>query len=163
MLAQAARYRGEFSRAQLLLWRALKLFRQVNNPDNAAVMLTSLGEVARDAGRPKAARRLFRAGLRRHAALGNKRHMAYELEGLAATAAMENLGRQALVYAGAAQLFREETGGPLPPAERSILERLLAPAVAGLSPAERQDALDQGHNQPLPVTIDHALTWRSAD
>jgi hypothetical protein len=133
------------------------LFRQVNDPDNVAVMLSSLGEVARDAGRPAAARRLFSAGLRRHAALGNKRHMAYELEGLAAAEALENAGRRALVYLGAARELRDEIGGPLPPAERAILDRILTPAVAGLSATGRQNALNQGRNQPLSVTIEYAL------
>ena len=57
-------------------------------PAGASVMLSSLGEVARDAGQPRQAWRLYGAALRRHAALGDKRHMAYELEGLASAAGM---------------------------------------------------------------------------
>jgi predicted ATPase len=156
MLGQAARLQGEFGRASFLLWRALRLFRATDNPD-VAVILSSLGEVARDAGRPAQARRLFRAALRRHAALGNKRHMAYELEGFAAAAGLEHAGRLALVYLGAAQALREETGGPLPPVEQAILDRILAPAVAALSVRERQEALNQGRNQPLSTTVAQAL------
>jgi len=162
MLAQTARYQEDFRRAQALLWRALNRFRQAGNPDGVAVVLSSLGEVARDAGRPAATRRLFTAALRGHAALGNKRHVAYELEGLAAAAALEDAGRQALVYLGAAQKLREETGGPQPPAERAILDRILAPAIAGLSARERFDALDQGRSQPLSAVVEQALEWRSA-
>jgi hypothetical protein len=84
--------------------------------------------------------------------------MAYELEGLASAAGMERAGRQALVYVGAAQVLREETGGPLPPAEQAILDRILAPALASLSARDRQDALDQGRNQPVSATIANALT-----
>ena len=157
MLGQTARLQGEFRRASSLLWQALKLFRAAGEPDGVSVILSSLGEVARDAGRPVQARRLFGAALRRHAAFGNKRHMAYELEGFAAAAALEHAGRQALVYLGAAQVLREETGGPLPPVEQAILDRILAPAVAALSAGERQEALSQGRNQPLPATIAHAL------
>jgi hypothetical protein len=83
--------------------------------------------------------------------------MAYELEGLAAAEALENAGRRALVYLGAARELRDEIGGPLPPAERAILDRILTPAVAGLSATGRQNALNQGRNQPLSVTIDYAL------
>ena len=157
MLGQTARLQGEFHRASSLLWQALKLFRASDEPDGVSVILSSLGEVARDAGHPKQARRLFGAALRRHAAFGNKRHMAYELEGFAAAAAQEHAGRSALVYLGAAQALRKETGGPLPPAEQAILDRILAPAVAALSAAERQEALSQGWNQPRPTTIAHAL------
>ena len=88
--------------------------------------------------------------------------MAYELEGFAAVAGLERAGRQALVYLGAAQVLREETGGPLPPVEQAILDRILAPAVAALSARERQEALSQGRNQPLPATIAHALAQVSA-
>jgi predicted ATPase/transcriptional regulator with XRE-family HTH domain len=157
MLAQPARYRGQFGRAQQLLWRSVKLARAADDPIRVGVAMSSLGEVARDAGRPAQARRLYRAALRRHAALGNKRHMAYELEGLAATAALERAGRQALVYLGAAQALRDETGGPLPPAEQAILDRILAPALAPLSAAERQGALSRGRNQPLAITVEQAL------
>ena len=157
MLGQAARHRGEFRRAQWLLWQALKLWRADGDPDGVAVALCGLGEVARDAGRPAAARRSFGAALRRHAALGNKRQMAYELEGLAAAAGLEHAGREALVYLGAAQALRDETGGPLPPVEQAILDRILAPAVATLSVQERREALSQGRNQPLPAAVSRAL------
>jgi len=121
MRAQVARYRGEFRQARSLLWQALKLFRQANNPGNVAVMLNRLGEVVRDEGRAAATRRLFTAALRRLAALRNKRHIAFALEGLAAAAALEDAGHQALAYLGAAQGLRDEIGAPLPPAERVIL------------------------------------------
>jgi predicted ATPase len=162
MLGQTARLQGEFRRARSLLWQGLKLFRAVGEPDGVSVILSSLGEVARDAGHPVQARRLFGAALRRHAAVWNKRHMAYELEGFAAVAGLERAGWQALVYLGAAQVLREETGGPLPPVEQAILDRILAPAVAALSVLQRQEALSQGRNQPLPATIAHALAQVSA-
>ncbi|MBV9095602.1 MAG: AAA family ATPase [Streptosporangiaceae bacterium] len=158
MLGEVARHRGEFRRATFLLWQALKLFRAAGDPDRMSTMLGSLGEVARDAGRPVKARRLFGAALRRHAVLGDRRHMAYELEGFAAAAGLEHAGRQALTYLGAAQVLREETGGPLPPVEQAILDRILAPAVAALSVTERHDALGQGRNQPLATTIASALS-----
>jgi predicted ATPase len=157
MLAQPARYRGEFRRARSLLWQAVNLWQAADDPDGVGVALSSLGEVARDAGLPVATRRLYAAALRRHAALGDKRHMAYELEGFAAAAGLDHAGRQALVYLGAAQVLREETGGPLPPVEQAILDRILAPALARLSARERQDALSQGRNQPLSAIVAHAL------
>jgi predicted ATPase len=157
MLAEAARHLGEFHRASFLLWRALKLWGAAGDPGGVATALGSLGEVARDAGRPAAARRLYGAALRRHVTLRNKRHVAYELEGFAAAAGLDQAGRQALVYLGAAQVLRDETGGPLPPVEQAILDRILAPAVAELSASERQEALSQGRNQPLPTTIAQAL------
>jgi hypothetical protein len=83
--------------------------------------------------------------------------MAYEFEGLAAAASLEHAGLKALVYLGAAQALRDDTGGLLPPAEQAILDRILAPALIPLSAAERRDALSQGRNQPLAVTVTQAL------
>jgi predicted ATPase len=160
MLAQPARYRGQFGRARRLLWQSLKLAQAANDSTRAGVALASLGEVERDAGRPVQARRLYGAALRRHAAFGNKRHMAYEFEGLAAVAALEQAGPRALVYLGAAQALRDETGGPLPPAEQAILDRILGPALVPLSTAERAGALSYGRNQPLAITISQALAER---
>jgi predicted ATPase len=157
MLAQVARLRGEFRQASLLLWQAVKLWRVAGDPALGATGLSSLGEVARDAGRPVAARRLYAAALRRHVAIGSKRHMAYDLEGFSAAAGLERAGQQALVYLGAAQALRDETSSPLPPVEQAILDRILAPAVTALSASERQEALSQGRNQPLPATIAQAL------
>jgi predicted ATPase len=159
MLAEVARHHGEFRRASLLLWRAVKLWRAVGDAAGGATGLSSLGEVARDAGRPVAARRLFGAALRRHVAIGSTRHIAYDLEGFSAVAALEHAGREALVYLGAAQALRDEISSPLPPAEQAVLDRILAPAVATLSGQERQEALSQGRNQPLPATIARALAW----
>jgi len=156
MLGQIARHRGDFGRASSLLGRALELFRACDN-HGAAAVLGSLGEVARDAGQPAEARQLFAAALREDAVFGDKRNIAYDLEGFAATAALEHAGRQALVYLGAAQLLREETGGPLPPVEQRILDRILTPATAALPDRERQDALSEGRNQPLSAIIARAL------
>ena len=157
MLGQPARYRGEFGHAQRLLWQSVRFAQAAGDPSLVGVALSSLGEVARDAGRPVQARRLYGMALRRHAAMGNKRHMAYEFEGLAAAAGLEHAGRQALVYLGAAQALRDETGGPLPPAEQAILDRLLAPALAPLSAAEHDRAVSLGRHQPLAATIAQAL------
>jgi non-specific serine/threonine protein kinase len=163
MLGQPARYRGQFGHAQQLLWQSVRFAQAANDPSLVGVVLCSLGEVARDAGRPVQARRLYRAALRRHAALGNKRHMAYEFEGLAAAAGLEHAGLPALTYLGAAQALRDETGGPLPPAEQVILDRILTPALVPLSAAERRAALSHGRNQPLATTIAQALGPRPGD
>jgi predicted ATPase/Tfp pilus assembly protein PilF len=157
MLGQIARHRGDFGRASSLLDRALELYRTDNKPSNMGSVLAGLGEVARDAGRPAQARQFFAAALRQHAASGDKRQIAYDLEGFAAAAALEQAGRQALVYLGAAQILREQTGGPLPPVEQRILDRILTPATAALPDRERQDALSEGRNQPLPAIIARAL------
>jgi hypothetical protein len=140
-----------------MLWRALWLFRKANDPDGESSILNSLGEVARDAGETTRARRLFGAALRGHHELGNRRGMAYDLEGFAAAAALDGAGRQAMIYLGAAQSLRDESGGPLPPVEQAILDRIFGPAFAALSAQDGEEAFRQGRNEPLQVTIERAL------
>jgi len=157
MLGEIARHRGDFRRAVTLLEQALQLCQTAGHPSGVTAVLGSLGEVARDAGRPSQARRFYHAALQRHARTGNKRKIAYDLEGFAAAAALEHTPRQALVYLGAAQALREETGGPLPPVEQAILTQIFAPAFAALPAEQHQDALSEGGNQPLSAIVTRAL------
>jgi predicted ATPase len=157
MLGQTARLNKNFQQANSMLWRALWLFRKANDPDGESSILNSLGEVARDAGESTRARRLFGAALRGHYELGNRRGMAYDLEGFAAAAALDGAGRRAMIYLGAAQSLRDESGGPLPPVEQAILDRIFGPAFAALSAADGEEAFRRGRNEPLQVTIERAL------
>lgn len=86
-----------------------------------------------------------------------RRAIAHDLEGLAAVAGLQHAGRQALVYLGAAQALRNQNSGPLPPAERAILTRILDPALAPLTAWERQEALSEGRSQPLLAIITRAM------
>jgi hypothetical protein len=83
--------------------------------------------------------------------------MAADLEGIAAAAALDGAGRQALVYLGAAQALRDASGGPLPPAEQAILTRLLDASLAPLSQRERHQARTEGRDRPLAQIIAEAL------
>jgi tetratricopeptide (TPR) repeat protein len=167
MLAQVTRYQGRYDEATAQLRRAQQASQAADNPDGAAAMLTDLGEVARDAGKPDRARDLFRQGLRGNQqtgstrdmanALGN-RHVAYTLEGLATVAAMTGDGQAALTYLGAAQALRERIGSPIMPVDQAILDRFLNPGVAALTLREREQALADGRNRPLAQIIDQALT-----
>ena len=74
--------------------------------------------------------------------------MAYALEGLATVAAMTGDGRAALTYLGAAQALREQSASPLMPVDQAILDRFLDPALAALTPQEREQALAEGRSRP---------------
>jgi len=158
MLAQVSRYQGRYDEATAQLRRAQQAFQAAGDPDAAATILTSLGEVARDAGKPDQARDLFRQALRGHQPTSSKRLMAYDLEGLAAVAAMTGDGRAALTYLGAAQALREQSGSPIMPVDQAILDRFLDPGVATLTPRQREQALAEGRNRPLAQIIDQVLT-----
>jgi predicted ATPase len=158
LLAQVSRYQGHFDEATAQLRRAQQAFQATGDRHSAATVIASLGEVARDAGKPDQARDLFRQALRGSRQTGGKRLMADILEGLAAVAAMTGDGRDALTYLGAAQALREQNGSPIMPIEQAILDRFLDPAVAALTPREREQALADGRNRPLAEIIDQALT-----
>ena len=64
MLAQISRYQGRYDEATAQLRRAQQVFQAAGDPDGAATVIGSLGEVARDAGKPDQARDLFRQALR---------------------------------------------------------------------------------------------------
>jgi len=158
MLAQVSRYQGRYDEATAQLRRAQQAFQAAGDPDTTATTLTSLGEVARDAGKPDQARDLFRQALRGHRPTSSKRLMAYDLEGLATVAAMTGDGRAALTYLGAAQALREQSASPIMPIDQAIVDRFLDPGVAALSPRERGQALADGRKCPLAQIIDQALT-----
>jgi hypothetical protein len=66
-------------------------------------------------------------------------------------------GRDALIYLGAAQALREQSGSPIMPVDQAILAQFLDPGVAALTPQEREQALAEGRNRPLAQIIDQAL------
>lgn len=157
MLGEVARRLGRYDEATALLEQSVLLGRSAQHVNGTVAALSSLGQVARDAGDAGGARRWFRESLRTHASLQIKRLIAYDLEGLAASAALDGDARQALVYQGAAEVLREEIDSPLPPGEAAILDRVLAPAVVGLSERQQQQALADGRSRPLAQVIADAL------
>ena len=158
LLGQIARHRGDYDRAARLLGHALGMCRAAGLHGHAGSVLGSLGEVARDTGQPARARQLYGAALRLHTAAHDDRGVAYDLEGFAAAAALDHDGRQALVYLGAAQVLREQTGAPLPPVEQRILDRILAPVTGVLPDRARRAALSDGRARPLTDVISEILS-----
>ena len=157
MLAQVFRYQGRYDDATAHLRRALGVFQAVADQDGAATLLNSLGEVARDSGELSQARELFRQALADHQQAGSKRGLAADFEGLASMSALTGGGRDALIYLGAAQVLREESGSALLPAEQAILDRFLDTGLASLTPRERERALADGRNRPVDLVIAQAL------
>jgi predicted ATPase/Tfp pilus assembly protein PilF len=157
MLAQISRYQGRYDEAAAQLRRAQQVFQAAGDPDGAATVIGSLGEVARDAGKPDQARDLFRQALRASQQTRTTQGTAYTLEGLATVAAMTGDGRAALTYLGAAQALREQSASPLMPVDQAILDRFLDPALAALTPQEREQALAEGRSRPLDEVITQAL------
>jgi predicted ATPase len=158
ILGQVYRYLGDLPRARPTLRQAVREFADGGDLDGAAHALHSLGEAERDAGHTTLARRLFTTALRSHDAHRNRRGMAFDLEGLAGIACLDGAWRQALIYLGAAQELRHQTGAQLAPVEQADLTRITQPALAAFPPGERQQILAQGRDQPLADTLANAGT-----
>lgn len=87
----------------------------------------------------------------------DKRGLAADFEGLAGTSALTGGGRDALIYLGAAQALREESGSVLLPVDQAILDRLIETGLAPITEGEREQALAEGRNRPLDQVIAQAL------
>jgi Tetratricopeptide repeat len=123
-----------------------------------AVPLLNLGELACEQGDYPTARMLFEEDLAIGRELGDRRLIAYALEGLgSAVAALGRSLRAASIW-GAAEQLREEIGSPPPPNERPRYDRPVAAArVATGDDAAFDRAWQEGHALTLEQAIELAL------
>jgi hypothetical protein len=92
--------------------------------------------------------------------------MAFDLEGLAGIACLDGAWRQALIYLGAAQELRHQTGAQLAPVEQADLTRIIQPALAAFPPGSAP-----GDPRPRPQSApsrhaserQHSHSARAAD
>ncbi|MFI5529156.1 BTAD domain-containing putative transcriptional regulator [Kitasatospora sp. NPDC051853] len=99
------------------------------------LLLAELGFAAEQSGDPDTARRHHLDGLAVARALGDPRALALALEGLAGTAAATGDHPTAARLLGCAAATRTAVGAPLPPAERTDVDRVTALARTALGPA----------------------------
>jgi predicted ATPase/class 3 adenylate cyclase len=157
-LGRVAAREGAFAAARRHYTEARALQRDSGTgPRAAAESGRLLAELALGEGDPGAARAGFAEALAlaRHA--GDQGGVAGALEGLAAVAATGGASTRALTLAGAAAALREQSGRPLPGADRPGYERRLAPAYAALDEGARAAALASGQAMPLEQVLAYAL------
>ncbi|HEX2035805.1 MAG TPA: tetratricopeptide repeat protein, partial [Chloroflexota bacterium] len=166
-----AHYEGDFAAARALQEESLAIRRELGEQREIAVSLTRIGQAAVDLGEPAAARRALHESLRLHQVVGNLAGLALVLEGAAALAAAgpaapaaaPAAAAQALRLAGAAAAVRDAIGRPLPPAERPVIERWLAPARRALSAAAQEAAWDEGRAMPREQALEEALAVEAVE
>ncbi|MFJ8040430.1 BTAD domain-containing putative transcriptional regulator [Kitasatospora sp. NPDC096147] len=98
------------------------------------LLLAELGFAAEQSGDPDTARRHHLDGLAIARTLGDPRAIALALEGLAGTAAATGDHPTAARLLGCAAATRAGVGAPLPPAERTDVDRITTPTRAALGP-----------------------------
>ena len=119
--------------------------------------------LARDQGEYDVARARLTEGLEILREVGDRRGIAFILEGFAGLAAAEAQPTRAICLASAAASLRRIIGAAAPPAWRSDLERSLEAASTGLSREAVEDAGALGRRMTLPEAVAFALATRMGD
>jgi predicted ATPase len=145
-LAVAARSQGDLDTAEHHLRRVLdRIHDNGLDPGMAdALILSELGFLAEQRGHADAARIDHLHSLTIARKLGDPRAIARALEGLAGAHSLTGDHARAAELLGAAGAFRAAAGAPLPPAERTDLDRITARARAALGAAAFTAAVQHG-------------------
>ena len=119
-----------------------------------------MGEIARQQGDLQQAKEYFRNNLVFHWQHGQKGEIPYPLETLSLIAISEKNFERAVCLWGAAEVFRENTNTPLPPAYQSDYQKYLALAHEKLGENSYNTCLQEGRasRQSMPSIWQHAMT-----
>ncbi len=131
-LGETAVHLAEHEAAVALLSESLALFRRLSAGDRIAQTLHSLGTVALRRGDATAAQGQFAEALELFKLAGDGWGQALCVEGLASVAEATEQYAQAARLFGAADVWREANGAPVPPNDRAEYDRVLAAAAAAL-------------------------------
>lgn len=156
MQAIALIRQGRFDEGVSLLKECAAIFAQMNDQSGLAVTLVDLGQAAYLQGDDAIALRCHGQALEISLTIGDRRRLAFCLEGLAAstvrqalTFEMSSAQRQqslvqAVTWLAAAAALRSAIGAPLPQIERTLVDHSRAAAEANLSPVHYHEAWRQG-------------------
>ncbi|KOX24075.1 BTAD domain-containing putative transcriptional regulator [Nocardiopsis sp. NRRL B-16309] len=156
-LAMTARRRGRWEEAERYLREILAAHRRDGYRPGQAFALAELGMCAEARGDAAAARDLHEQGLECARLARDPRAVAMALEGLAGADALVGEGVRAARLLGAAARAREETGAPLPEAERFDVDRIIAAVRGLLGEAALEREWSHGHEWVLSEAVLRAL------
>jgi hypothetical protein len=131
---------------------ALLLYRESGNKSGQAMVLTDLAMIAARQHAVEAARTLYREALNLAWQIGDRRRVAFCLEGLSVTMA-EADSERAVCWSSTAQSLRQTIAAPLPPAEQADYEQVLAQLRASLSPEIFEAAWQLGQHGVLAEIV----------
>jgi tetratricopeptide (TPR) repeat protein len=149
---------AEYAEARLLLQESLTIRRQLGDKAGLALSLNTLADVVLDEGKFTDARPLLDESLAINRDLGDQTAIAYLIEDYAGLATAEGDCEKALQLAGFAAALRESIGAPLPPAEQSRVDRMIAPARAALPASSASVEWETGRSLGLDRAIELALS-----
>jgi hypothetical protein len=120
-------------------------------------VLSTAARLARDQGEYALARARLTDSLRIFTDLGDRRGIAFALEGFAGLAADEAQPLRARCLAASAATLRRIIGAGPPPAWQADLERSLESVARGVPRDAIEGANARGHSMTLPEAIAFAL------
>ncbi|WP_055495196.1 BTAD domain-containing putative transcriptional regulator [Streptomyces sp. TP-A0356] len=160
-LALGARRSGDLDAAEAHLRHLRDGYADVSSQAGDHLLLAEFGFVAELRGDAKGAAAHHLRGLDVARALGEPRALALSLEGLAGAAALhgtEPAAGCAALLLGAADGARRSVGAPLPPAERTDVDRITHAARSTLGDADFAQAFDHGTRLPAEEALRRAAT-----
>ncbi|MFI0405629.1 BTAD domain-containing putative transcriptional regulator [Actinomadura sp. 3N508] len=149
-LALTARRAGRLDEAETHMRNALAWEREVRFAPGITLALAELGFTAEQRGDAAAAAELHRAALAVAQDTGDPRAIALALEGLAGVAAFTGAPEDAARLLGEAAALRESTGAPLPPEERTDVDRITNTARSVLGDEAFTKAFTTPHTSDRP-------------
>jgi hypothetical protein len=151
-----ARLRGEIDESRRMHTQAIELYEHAENPGGLAYSRSCLGFTEGTAGNLDTARSNHLFALESAQATKDVFAIALGLEGLGTTlvAAGDSAKGVQLISAGLAA--RERAGTPLPPGERSDVDRALEAAAGDIDAVAFQEAVTAGRDMELQVAVSQA-------
>jgi tetratricopeptide (TPR) repeat protein len=148
----------QFERARDALNESAAPFAELGDKKGTALILIDQGALARAQGQWAEAAALYRRSLKLCVQIGEKRRLAFCLEGLAVVACSQTSYAQAVTLLAAVRALRHEAGVPLPPIEQREIDQALAQARAALGDAAFDAAWAKGGTMTINEVV--ALTVR---
>ncbi len=155
---------GDTASARSRVEQALALFQEMQLQHGTVLSLYALAQVTEASGNHTASQALYEQGVVLAHKSGDKRRLAFGLQGLAGAVAIQGKYVWATHLWGAAEVLREMTGAPLPPIERvpynqavtaartRLGEQAFAAAWAEGRTMELQQALSTPGREALPAS-----------
>ncbi len=134
------------------LLESLALYRELGNTSGEAMVLMDLALIAVSHGEQPRAAELCLEALALAWQIGDRRRVAFCLEGLGEAKA-ELEPEHAVVWLSAANALRQAIPSPLPPAEQDLYEQAIARLRASLSPEMFEAAWHVGQTTPLANVV----------
>lgn len=143
---------GRYAEAGHWLTESLTLYRELGNKNGQAMVLNDLAMVVAGQHDDQSARQLYLEALGLAWQIGDRRRIAFCLEGLG-LASVESDPERTTWWLSAADGLRELIAAPLPPAEKVLYDQALAQLHERLSPAIFEAAWQSGRMTPLADVV----------